>query len=107
MPFISAIVAVVLGVFIWKKIKEVDMLKYQFVDVVTHKFRTPLTYIRWSLNALRSDSKPEERERAVTTIAEANTRLFELTDTLIGLSGSDKSQFLYSYSKENLRNVVD
>lgn len=107
MPFLSAIIAVALGVFMWKKIKEVDVLKYQFVDIVTHKFRTPLTYIRWSLNTLRGESKPEEREHAVTAIAEANVRLFELTDMLIGLSESEKSQFLYVYSEENLRSIIE
>ncbi|OHA25993.1 MAG: hypothetical protein A3D52_01240 [Candidatus Taylorbacteria bacterium RIFCSPHIGHO2_02_FULL_44_36] len=107
MPFASAIIAVTIGVFVWRKIKEVDVLKYQFVDIVTHKFRTPLTYIRWSLNTLRGESKPEEREHAMAAIAEANVGLFELTDMLIGLSESEKSRFLYSYSKESLRSIVN
>jgi len=107
LPLISALIAVVVGVIVWKKIKEVDELKYQFVDVVTHKFRTPLTHIKWSLENLRVATSPEDRADAMTNINDAHTRLFQLTDMLIGLSSSENSQFLYTYERESIRKVID
>ena len=107
LPLLSGVIAVGLGVFIWNKVKEVDLLKYQFVDVVTHKFRTPLTHIRWSVDNLKTTIDPEERAKSLEAISEAHGKLYQLTDMLLGLSASDDSQFLYKYEPENLRSVVD
>lgn len=35
-----------------EKIKELDILKNKFINIVSHQFRTPLSAIRWSLEAL-------------------------------------------------------
>lgn len=107
LPLVSGIFGVTVGIFIWKKIQEVDYLKFQFVDVVTHKFRTPLTHIKWSAEILRSESDPQERARAVTTIEDANVRLFEMTNSLIGLSRSDESQYQYVYTSENVVDMLN
>ncbi|KND48308.1 MAG: Phosphate regulon sensor protein PhoR (SphS) [Parcubacteria bacterium C7867-002] len=107
LPLISAVIAVIVGILVWHKVREVNLLKYQFVDVVTHKFRTPLTYIRWSLDTLRTaNHSPEEGVKAVDAIANAHIRLSELTESLIGLSSADDSQFMYTYMSEQVRDVV-
>jgi signal transduction histidine kinase len=107
LPFISSCAAVGVGLFVWKKVKEVDVLKYQFVDVVTHKFRTPLTYIKWSVDALRRGGDPAEQQKALSAIDEAHTRLIGLTDLLAGIPNSDDSQFTYVYGAEDLGKLAD
>lgn len=108
LPLFSSFIAVIVGMLVWQKVKEVNTLKYQFVDVVTHKFRTPLTYIRWSIDTLRtSDHTEEEKQRALDAISDAHIRLSELTDSLIGLSSADSSQFIYAYTPESLHDVVN
>lgn len=107
LPLFSGIIGVSVGVFIWKKIQEVDFLKFQFVDVVTHKFRTPLTHIKWSAEILRSETDPKARAEAVTTIEDANVRLFEMMNSLIGLSRLDESQYQYVYTSENIVDMLN
>ncbi len=106
LPLLSGGVAVGLGVVVWKKIKEVDVLKYQFIDVVTHKFRTPLTHIRWSVDNLRTATTEEEKNKSLDDIGEAHSKLYQLTDLLVGLSASDDSQFLYNYAPGNIQTVI-
>ncbi len=105
-PLISAAVAVAIGIATWRKMRETDVLKYQFIDVVTHKFRTPLTHINWSAEMLRKNPPAEEQKEIVDTIVQAGAHLNELTDMLVGLSGSDEGQFLYAYTTENVSDVV-
>ncbi len=107
LPFISALLAVLIGVVVWRKIKEVEALKYQFITVVTHKFRTPLTHIRWSVENLKENSDPTEQVKSVDAISEAYDKLYKLTDVLVGLSASDDSQFLYKYEKNNVGELVN
>lgn len=107
LPLISGIIGVMLGTFIWKKIQEADYLKFQFVDVVTHKFRTPLTHIKWSAEVLHSEIDPKERADAIAAIEDANVRLFEMTNSMIGLSRSDDSLYQYTYAPENIVDMLN
>ncbi len=107
LPLLSGVLGVTVGFFVWKKIQEVDYLKFQFVDVVTHKFRTPLTHIKWSAEVLRAETDPQERARAVSTIEDANVRLFEMTNSLVGLSRSDESEYQYIYKAENIVDMLN
>lgn len=107
LPLFSGIIGVSVGIGIWKKIQEVDYLKFQFVDVVTHKFRTPLTHIKWSAEVLRTEVDPKERAVAIATIEDADVRLFEMTNSLIGLSHSDESQYKYVFTQENVVDILN
>lgn len=107
LPLVSGVLGVSVGAFIRKRIKEADYLKFQFVDVVTHKFRTPLTHIKWSAEVLRSESDPRERARAISTIEDANVRLFEMTNSLFGLSRSSESEYQYVYKAENILDMLN
>jgi signal transduction histidine kinase len=106
LPLISGMLAVALGVIVWKKVKEVDVLKYQFVNVVTHKFRTPLTHIRWSVENIRAATDEKDKNRALEDISQAHERLFQLTDMLAGLSASDNSEYLYTFEPHTLNKLV-
>jgi len=85
-PIVTSVIGVGIGAFVWNKIKEVDILKYSFISGVTHKFRTPLTHIKWSAEELRNAKSVEEKEKALSVIQKADERLVELTDILLGIS---------------------
>ncbi len=107
LPLFSAVVAVIFAIIVWNNFREVNLLKYQFIDVVTHKFRTPLTYIHWSLETLRNNPNETEKAKAMDAISDAYVRLSELTDSLIGLSGADDNQFVNKYEEEELSILID
>lgn len=107
---ILAIATSALGFFIWNKIRESDTLKYEFVTIVTHKFRTPLTYIKWSSDNI-AKAVPADLAEDVKNIQTANGRLFELTNILAHLSDADDSSSGYRFEKldlnKMLREIVD
>lgn len=106
-PMFLALISVVVGVIVWQRLKEVDILKYQFVDIVCHKFRTPLTHIRWSVDNLRVTDDPGEKTRALDQIDSANIKLFELTDMLVGLSNSETTREFYQAPISNLAEIIE
>lgn len=67
----------------------------------------PLTHIKWSAEALRSETDPHERATALATIEDADMRMFEMTNSLIGLSQSDESQYRYVYALENIVDLLN
>lgn len=91
-PFISAVIVVSISFSVWRRLRESDLLKYEFITVVTHKFRTPLTQIRWAVETLGTDVLPAGQQ-SVDQIKNANYRLIELTNLLVRLSDNDTNEY--------------
>ncbi len=100
-----ALIASATALFIWRKSKESDVLKYEFVTIVTHKFRTPLTYIKWSTESLVK-AVPENLVSDIKNIQTANSRLVELTNLLAHLSDADDSSTGYHFHPVDINTVI-
>lgn len=105
-PLLSGFVVVGVGYYIWKQIRDVDLLKYEFINNVSHKFRTPLTHIRWLAEELRTAKDQLERDRDVEQIQYASMRLFELTNIVIDVARDDDDSYMYRYERINLGDVM-
>ncbi len=92
-PFLSSLVAVGFGISVWNKMRQADVLKYEFITVVTHKFRTPLTHIKWATDEIIKEL-PEQSEE-IRRIKKSSERLVELTNLLVELSDGG-SMYLYT-----------
>ncbi len=52
-PLISGVAVAIIGFLVMRRLREADLLKYEFINNISHKFRTPLTHIRWLSEELR------------------------------------------------------
>lgn len=105
-PLLSAIVAVTVGVVVWRNLREGDIMKSEFISVVTHKFRTPLTHIKWASENLVSTGVTPDQNDQLKYIQSANEKLVELTDLLVNVSGTEQNQYLYKYEKVDLSSTA-
>ncbi len=106
-PLLTSSVAVFIGALVWSKLKEVDILKYEFITIVTHKFRTPLTHIKWSAEELAEAQTKEEKKQALADIWHSSEKLMELTNVLIGASDDENSEYVYTKTTTNLEGVIN
>lgn len=103
LPLASSLLIVLFAGFIWEKVRDIESLKYEFITVVTHKFRTPLTRIRWASEIIRRRTDAdEESKQAVSEIENANENLVVLTDMLINLRNAQDSAFQYEFEASDL-----
>lgn len=69
-----------------EKLKQVDKMKSEFVSLVTHQLRTPLSGIKWSLSILLNGDvgplSPEQRAYLSKTY-ESNERMIALINDLL------------------------
>ncbi len=105
-PFFSGIIILLVGTLIWKQIRQADVLKYEFINNVSHKFRTPLTHIRWLAEELREAGSEETRHKAVDQIQYASMRLFELTNAVIDVSKDDNDLYLYRFVPTKIDDIL-
>ncbi|MFP4617005.1 MAG: ATP-binding protein [Candidatus Paceibacterota bacterium] len=108
-PAIFSIIAVILGFYIWNAIKIAESLKHEFITVVTHKFRTPLTHIMWSIEDLKMDDLTNKQRENVRAIENSSKSVIELVNLLTEVS-EGKDEFTASRQDINfsevLRNVL-
>ncbi len=104
--FISAVLTVSLSVIIWQKLRKDDLLKYEFITTVTHKFRTPLTHIKWSAENLTQMSLPPEAGEQLSNIATADSKLVELTNLLVSVNEADQNAFEYRMERTDMSSVA-
>jgi signal transduction histidine kinase len=105
-PFISSLAVVTLGFIVWQHSRQGDILKYEFITTVTHKFRTPLTHIKWASENLSNDRLSPDDRMQVEYIQNANSKLVELTNLLVNVSEAENNIYDYKIEKGDISALV-
>ena len=85
-PLIAGVAAFIIGNLFWRKFKEADNLKYEFIRVAAHQIRTPITHIKWAAEELLEIAKTEKERKLVSQINNHNEQLLKLADILLNTS---------------------
>jgi signal transduction histidine kinase len=102
---LASCVASALGLFTWIKFRETDLLKYEFITTMTHKLRTPLTSIRWSVENLNT-IVPASGKTDLAHIEESANRLIELSNALAEVSSEEQVNYTYTYATVNMTDFI-
>ncbi|MFA6459124.1 MAG: HAMP domain-containing sensor histidine kinase [Candidatus Paceibacterota bacterium] len=106
-PLVTAVLILVVSYFVWNKLREGDLMKYEFITTATHKFRTPLTHIKWATDNLSQKNLDNDTRLQVEYIQSANTRLVELTDSLVNVSEDEPISFSYDTGAINFKDIME
>ena len=91
------------------RLREVDVIKDEFVATVSHELRTPLTSIRGYLEIMRDEEKGlSEVGRGFLAVIDRNSqRLLGLVTDLLFIAQAEADQFKLELSLFCLRELVD
>jgi signal transduction histidine kinase len=96
----TLLMLIALAIYFGKGLRENSRMKYEFITIVAHKFRTPLTYVKWVCDSLVSDETDSFKKESIENIKKSNQKLIDLTGTLIEIADSDSSgTSTYVYKK--------
>jgi signal transduction histidine kinase len=87
---IILILAIVLIILAYRVRANTSVI-YEFVSIISHKFRTPLTSTKWLVDNLVSTEKDSFRKKDLDDVHTLNQQLINLTNTLVELTDSEKS----------------
>ena len=104
--FVSAVLTVTLSILIWQKLRQDDLLKYEFITTVTHKFRTPLTHIKWSAESMSKSGMSQETNEQLNDIINSDAKLVELTNLLANVSEVEENSYRYCMEKTDISALV-
>lgn len=106
-PLGSSIVGVVIGVFFWNKLRESELLKYEFITIIAHKFRTPLTQGKWMLEEMIAEEQDMDKKTMLRTLHESGNKLIDLTGALVELTDTEEGGSQYSFDTTNLCDFLE
>jgi signal transduction histidine kinase len=93
-----------------EKLQQLDRMKSEFVALVTHQLRTPLSGIKWSLSMLLNgemgDLSPEQRTYLLKTY-ESNERMITLINDLLQADRLESGTMRFSFQPTKLVDLID
>jgi signal transduction histidine kinase len=90
--------------------KYLDQLKTEFVSLVAHQLRTPLSGIKWSLKMmLDGDLGPllQEQKDFLKKAWTANERLIRLVNDLLDVTKIEEGRFLYKLEEKDIIKIIE
>ena len=99
------LLVLLLTIFFLVRENENNKIQNEFITIVTHKFRTPLTGIRWTIDMLQKDITLLEKKDLLSEMQKANQRLMEIVDLLVGFAKFDK-RLEYAFESISLAEIV-
>lgn len=93
--------------FVIRKLRMGETMRYEFITIIAHKFRTPLTQIKWIIEStLPLENDPFKKEGLQNMSKSAET-LIGLTNTLVELTNStNRKSSSYNFERLNICDVV-
>ncbi|TSC75638.1 MAG: two-component sensor histidine kinase [Parcubacteria group bacterium Gr01-1014_31] len=94
---------------LYRKIKEVDQMKDEFISIASHELRTPITAIRGYVSmAIDGDfgSVPEKLRTGLERINGAGKRLGDLVEDLLNVSRIEQGRLSVSFQPLDLGEVT-
>lgn len=105
-PATASAVIVVIVFLLFKEQVDDKRSREEFVSVITHKFRTPLTGVKWAIEMLRNNITEQQKQDILLHMENSNQRLMEIVDLTVGFAQFDK-HLDYAYEATGFREVVD
>jgi len=86
---------------------EVSRVKSDFISTAAHQLRTPLTGIRWALEALQKSSLNEDQKQLVDNAETKSKELVAIVGTLLDISSIESGKYKYAFAPVEVLPLVD
>jgi signal transduction histidine kinase len=90
-----------------KKDMEVSRVKSDFISTAAHQLRTPLTGIRWALEALEKSELSEEHKALVKSAKDKSHELVAIVGTLLDISAIESGKYKYAFTPLAIEDVAE
>ncbi len=80
-----------------KRDLEISRVKSDFISTAAHQLRTPLTGIRWALEALQLEALTDAQKTLVVNATEKSHQLVAVVGTLLDISAIESGKYKYVF----------
>ncbi|MDA1024695.1 MAG: ATP-binding protein, partial [bacterium] len=94
---------------LYEQLAEVDKVKTQFIDIVSHRFRTPLSALRWNLETVAEGSErlSSDLREMLTDAGNRANFLSSTLDVLFDMLALENGKLSLNIAQTSLASIVD
>ncbi len=92
--------------FSHKRDTEISRVKSDFISTAAHQLRTPLTGIRWALEALELEQLTESQKALVKNAKDKSHDLVAVVGTLLDISSIESGKYKYTFVPVNIAELL-
>ncbi len=85
---------------------DISRVKSDFISTAAHQFRTPLTGIRWALEALQKENLTESQKALVESAVGKSKDLVAIVGTLLDISAIESGKYKYTFAPTDMNALV-
>ncbi|KND49526.1 MAG: two-component system, NarL family, sensor histidine kinase BarA [Parcubacteria bacterium C7867-008] len=85
---------------------EISRVKSDFISTAAHQLRTPLTGIRWALEALEREALSQEQQVLVKSAVDKSHDLVAIVGTLLDISSIESGKYKYTFVPVEMSQLV-
>lgn len=85
---------------------DISRMKSDFISTAAHQIRTPLTGIRWALEALAKSGLTQDQKPLVDNAVEKSHELVEIIKTLLDISSIESGKYQYKFEPVDLAKMA-
>ncbi len=85
---------------------EVSRVKSDFISTAAHQLRTPLTGIRWALEALEQEPLTEGQKALVKSATDKSHELVAIVGTLLDISSIESGKYKYAFAPVDMQGLA-
>ncbi len=90
-----------------KKDEEISRVKSDFISTAAHQFRTPLTGVRWALEALAKEPLTKDQLLMVASANDKVKDLVTIMSTLLNISSIESGKHQYHFAPTDIHALTD
>ena len=91
------------------KVIEISKMKSQFLNLISHQLLTPLTVVKWSVNALEDPaivSSPQEQQDLLKNIKVNSNILIQTVEALLDVSRLETGKLRLNFEKCDIAKII-
>ena len=89
-----------------EKVLQTSRMKSEFIDIISHQLRGPLTNLKWALDFFPSENNPEKLKEYFQILKDNVSRLEEMVSDLILVSRLEKAKLPMEKKEISLEDLV-
>jgi signal transduction histidine kinase len=94
----------------FNKIAEANHMKAEFVSIITHQLRSPLSVFKWTLNVvereLKNENNPAQIKKFVAALTDTAESMIQLVNTLLEISRMEAQRFVLKKGPFDLKKLT-
>jgi len=91
----------------FERLAEVNLMKSEFIDIISHQLRTPLANLKWTIDLALKEHDGDKKEDFFKIVQEQNEKMLKLVNDMVYTSRIEQGKWTFKKEEIDLKMIVE